>query len=247
MKGNQSSDPFSTASFKATWSMSAGSAAGKGYGSVLDAKEWYQNCSGLVDYYTGNGRYRDAEHCLQACDAIIAKHMQVPGPPATPVDMSNAKDRLDEALADMERRWGVLYLNVMQDASRYRQSALHMVADGKMTAEEAHIGKVDPEREAIEPPLSIDFRPLGIEARGDGKKTARALPPYVVDFESARGVFKLAMAVRTRFDGRTDGRMDGWMHRFSLEFFGVFLLISIRCFYSYDFTLMNQSINQSTE
>ena len=97
MKGNQSSDPFSTASFKATWSMSAGSAAGKGYGSVLDAKEWYQNCSGLVDYYTGNGRYRDAEHCLQACDAIIAKHMQVPGPPATPVDMSNAKDRLDEA------------------------------------------------------------------------------------------------------------------------------------------------------
>jgi len=25
----------------------------------------------LVEYFTGQDRYRDAEHCLRACDAII--------------------------------------------------------------------------------------------------------------------------------------------------------------------------------
>jgi len=31
----------------------------------------YRNCASLVEYFTGQDRYRDAEHCLRACDAII--------------------------------------------------------------------------------------------------------------------------------------------------------------------------------
>ena len=108
----------------------------------------------------------------------------------------------------MERRWGVLYLNVMQDASRYRQSALHMVADGKMTAEEAHIGKVDPEREAIEPPLSIDFRPSASR-----RATARRRPHCRRTWWTlrARGASSSWpwRCVRDSMDGRTDGWMDG--------------------------------------
>ena len=59
--------------------------------------EWYRNCAGLVDYFVGQDRYRDAEHCLRACDAIIEHHMAVPVPPTAPRDIEIALDKVSAA------------------------------------------------------------------------------------------------------------------------------------------------------
>lgn len=63
---------------------------------------------------TPQDRYRDAEHCLKACDAVVATHLAAPPPPAAPRAIAAAQEVQAEATADMARRWGVVYLNILQ-------------------------------------------------------------------------------------------------------------------------------------
>jgi len=49
-----------------------------------------------------------------ACDAVVATHLAVPPPPASGRAIQAAREVQDEARADMERRWGVVYLNILQ-------------------------------------------------------------------------------------------------------------------------------------
>lgn len=90
--------------------------------SKFDPFEWYKNCAGLVDYYTGHDRYRDAEYCLNACDRVLDTKVVVPAPPAPAQDIMHVNEKLNEARADMQRRWGVYYLNILQDASQAHAS-----------------------------------------------------------------------------------------------------------------------------
>jgi len=53
-----------------------------------------------------------------ACDAVIATHLAVPPPPASSRAIQAAREVQEEAKADMERRWGVVYLNILQVRGR---------------------------------------------------------------------------------------------------------------------------------
>jgi len=110
---------------------------------AFNSSEWYKNCAGLVEYFIAQDRYVDAEHCLRACDVIVEHHMKVPPPPATPAAIADAEEKRQEAMADMDRRWGLLYLNILQDAAHWRLLALreHYLAGGGGGGEDSEEGQ----------------------------------------------------------------------------------------------------------
>jgi hypothetical protein len=130
----------------------------------LNAPEWYKNCAGLVDYFMNQDRYRDAEHCLRACDFIIETRMSLAAAPAARRTIDETAERLAEARADMDRRWGIFHLNILQDAAR-------------------EFGE-----ERSEPEGTVNFSALNLPA------SDALLPSQVVSFDEARVVFKAAMS-----------------------------------------------------
>jgi len=146
-------------------------------GTKFNADEWYKNCAGLVNYFINQDRYRDAEQCLLACDAVVTRHLEgaIPPAPAPLHQMAAARERLEEAEADMNRRWGIFYLNILKDAA--------------LEFKDKEGGEIEVETE--EPPVSkvqIDFKGLNL-----GPCTA-PLVSKVTSFEAARDVFKLCGA-----------------------------------------------------
>jgi hypothetical protein len=69
--------------------------------------------------------------------------MAVPSAPATRRTIDESTERLNEAKADMDRRWGVFYLNILKDAA-------YLLHD-----EEA-------KRDHVEPEVSVNFNVLNI-------------------------------------------------------------------------------------
>mmetsp|Transcript_50467 Transcript_50467/g.64671 ORF Transcript_50467/g.64671 Transcript_50467/m.64671 type:complete len:563 (+) Transcript_50467:706-2394(+) len=132
---------------------------------TLNTAEWYKNCAGLVDYFVNQDRYRDAEHCLRACDCIIETKMSAAvSAPASRRAMEEIGEKLSEARADMDRRWGVFHLNVLQDAARD-------FGDGR-----------------VEPEGTVNFSELNLPV------CDAILPAQVLSFDEARAVFKAGLA-----------------------------------------------------
>jgi len=91
----------------------------------VDAQEWYRNCTGLMDYFLTQDRYADAELCLKACDKIIAPpYLEVPSPPAAQAEIEDIQEKVVELTADLNRRWGVLNLVILEAAAERHHRAL---------------------------------------------------------------------------------------------------------------------------
>ncbi len=131
-----------------------------------DPIEWIKNAVGLSTYYKKTNRWKAASHCLSACELMAKKHLQISE--STSKEGERERDEVLGTRAVLNTALGEFYKDILQAS---RNIKVHNIAYGGMVNEE---------------PLSA-FQVLGAPER------TFLTPDKIVDFDSAREVFKAAL------------------------------------------------------